>query len=404
MKKMRQCMITSNLSHLSISTIKKVLNDNKELFINWAYIIHDKDTYTQEEYDFFIKNHNQEPTWKVGDLKNKHVHLILKLNNAYTFSVIAKKFGINDNFVETIKGRFKDALKYLTHENAPNKYQYSEDEVKSNFDWLEEKKKLSFEERKEEIIDKIDEGVYTEYNIDEYISTRESIYFSSIIEKSLKHVRRLRERKLQKEGRNMEVIYIQGEAQSGKTTYAKDIAKRHNLDACVSSGSNDLLDNYKGEPCLILDDLRPSCLGLSDLLKMLDNNTSSSVKSRYYNKTLFCDLVIITTTKDINTYFNEVFENEDEPKTQLLRRCKTLIKMDEKHIQFFKYNKKTKTYDDYGLAENTFATMYDDDEKTIDEKYDELSELVGLNNLKMIRTAKEDWCKKSFELKEKKDN
>ena len=45
---------------------------------------------------------------------------------------------------------------------------------------------------------------------------------------------------------------------------------------------------------LILDDLRPSCIGLSDLLKMLDNHTSSSVKSRYYNKVLECKLIIIT--------------------------------------------------------------------------------------------------------------
>ena len=50
-------------------------------------------------------------------------------------------------------------LKYLTHENAPTKYQYTEDEVTSNYNWKVEKAKAinksNSEARKSEIINKI---------------------------------------------------------------------------------------------------------------------------------------------------------------------------------------------------------------------------------------------------------
>ena len=56
-----------------------------------------------------------------------------------------------------------------------------------------------------------------------------------------------------------------GDAGTGKTTYAKDLAVKKGYSIFVSSGSNDVLDGYGGEDCIILDDLRPSCMGLSDL-------------------------------------------------------------------------------------------------------------------------------------------
>ncbi|MGM8317295.1 AAA family ATPase, partial [Clostridium perfringens] len=82
----------------------------------------------------------------------------------------------------------------------------------------------------------------------------------------------------------MECYFVTGKSGTGKTTYAKQLAKEKGYSVYISSGSNDVLDSYQGQDCIILDDLRPSCMGLSDLLKMLDNNTSSTVKSRYKNK------------------------------------------------------------------------------------------------------------------------
>ena len=91
----------------------------------------------------------------------------------------------------------------------------------------------------------------------------------------------------------MEVIYIQGATGTGKTSYSKMLAEQKEYSYYISSSSNDILGDYKGQDCLILDDLRPSCMGLSDLLKMLDNHTTSTVKSRYKNISAFLYLLFI---------------------------------------------------------------------------------------------------------------
>lgn len=101
---------------------------------------------------------------------------------------------------------------------------------------------------------------------------------------------------LKTQERRLEVMYFTGDSGTGKTTLAKQIAKNRNYSYYVSSASNDILDSYAGQDCLILDDLRPSCLSLADLLKLLDNHTSSTVKSRYYNKILECKLIVVTIT------------------------------------------------------------------------------------------------------------
>ena len=56
----------------------------------------------------------------------------------------------------------------------------------------------------------------------------------------------------------MNCIFITGASGTGKSTYAKQIASENKLSVYISSGSNDVLDDYQGQDCIILDDLRPS--------------------------------------------------------------------------------------------------------------------------------------------------
>lgn len=150
--------------------------------------------------------------------------------------------------------------------------------------------------------------------------------------------------------RNTTCIYICGQAGAGKTTLAKKIADTHNMDYFVSSGSNDVLDGYCQQPCIILDDIRPSALGLSDLLKLTDPHTPCSVKSRYKNKYVNCELIILTSVLKIDEFYHNVFEHENEPINQLKRRCKFYIRMDSDFIRIRQWDNlamrygKEKTY------------------------------------------------------------
>jgi adenosyl cobinamide kinase/adenosyl cobinamide phosphate guanylyltransferase len=127
----------------------------------------------------------------------------------------------------------------------------------------------------------------------------------------------------------MKVWFVTGESQSGKTTWAKEYCKQHNKDFYVSSSDNDPLQDYKGQKVLILDDARDSTFSFNNLLKLLDNHTSSSVKSRYNNKVFNGDTIIITSVIPINKWYKNNLERpvEEERLKQLYRRITGFIKL-----------------------------------------------------------------------------
>ncbi len=117
--KRKICEIYSDTEHLSIDTITSVLTNKTAngQIRNYAYILHDQDVNSD------------------GTTKKSHYHIALKLNNAYEFTTVGNWFGIDGNFVSACKGKWTDLLQYLTHSNAPEKHQYSIDEVCANFDF-----------------------------------------------------------------------------------------------------------------------------------------------------------------------------------------------------------------------------------------------------------------------------
>lgn len=105
----------------------------------WAYVWHDKDVYTEEEESL-----DKTGRVKAGELKKKHIHIVLHCPNAIELQSIASWFNIPDNFIDIPKGAgaFLDCVKYLTHEDEKQqlkgKHRYADDEVISNFDWRKE--------------------------------------------------------------------------------------------------------------------------------------------------------------------------------------------------------------------------------------------------------------------------
>lgn len=307
-KSYRTCEIMQQLEYLSAEQVEKALDHSR--IKDYAYILHDKD----EKDD--------------GTLKAPHWHILLRFKDSVPTDSICSWFGITDNYINKIRGRFGDALAYLTHKNAPDKHQYLDEEVKSNFDFQREveatKSKAIDKARREELVALITAGIIREYNYTDYITPQEYDKFKKSIDNAFNY----RKDKLEGSDRDMKVIYIYGESGSGKTTYAKELAAQSGYSYYVSSGSNDLLDNYKGQDCLILDDIRPNFIDVSDLLKLLDNHTSSTVKSRYKNKLLECKLVIITTSVSMEVFFRRLIGADvAESLKQLRRRCEVYIKM-----------------------------------------------------------------------------
>lgn len=338
------------MDYIDLDYVQKVL-DEKVSIKDWAYIIHGKD----RDDD--------------GVLKAPHIHLALRFKDSYDTKYIGQWFNVEEQYISKVKGRWNDVLKYLTHSNAPDKFQYSVDDVVSNFEF--KSAIMSKNERREEIINKIVDGEIREYNYYDYISPVEHDAYKKSIDNAFGY----RKDKLRGMKRDMECIFITGDSGSGKTTMAKDIAIEKGFSCYISSGSNDVLDDYKGEDCIVLDDLRPSCMGLSDLLKMLDNHTASTVKSRYKNKVLECKLIIVTTVLPLEEFFSYVFENEKEPVVQLKRRCKTYIKLSKKTMTTGIWMSKSQSYKWLVPVPNPVLSKYSVEDATDEELLEHLESL-----------------------------
>lgn len=143
--------------------------------------------------------------------------------------------------------------------------------------------------------------------------------------------------------KSKQCIYISGVSGSGKTTYAKILASKYydENEIFISSGGSHPFDEYYGEKCIIIDDFRDSVLAYNDLLRLLDNNTSSNVGARYHNKSLArCELIILTSVKSPLSLYQGI----DEERYQLYRRM-SYFKITDNYLEYMIYDRSRDRYD-----------------------------------------------------------
>ena len=272
----------------------------------YAYILHDKDADTSPHYHIYLN------FGKSGVDSKK----------------VAEWFGLQESQVNKIRGRATDMLEYLTHSNPSqrHKYQYSPSEVISNFDFEDEIKQSK-------II-----GNFKEYT---YAQQLEYINNMPVSEKG-KHFDKLKKLwqlhcqvKSLDPDRYIEVMFIHGEPGVGKTYYAKKFAESKKYDVCISSSSNDPWQDYFGQDCMILDDMRDSTFDFADFLKVTDNNTNSSVQARYGNKLFTGKLIIITSSVALSYWYRHLMFNNSESLQQLYRRISAYVEITESEVRVY---------------------------------------------------------------------
>lgn len=272
----------------------------------WAYILHDKcDT-------------------------RPHYHIYLNFGkSSCDTKMVAEWFNVPENFIEKVKGRKTDMLLYLTHGNdsQKNKHQYSPTEVIANFDF-----EMEIENSK--ILGNFETYSYAQQL--EYVNSlpvSEKAAAFSKLEKLWKlHCQWLS----LKYDRKLDIMFITGKGGTGKTYYAKKLLAAMNYDFCVSSSSNDPFQDYLGQKAIILDDLRDESFEFEDLLKILDNDTSSSVRSRFSNKVFDCELIIITSSVPLRYWFPQKRYNRvGDDLNQLYRRIGCYVEVTAEEITVF---------------------------------------------------------------------
>lgn len=258
--------------YLSEEKIKSVLTSYKAIE-KWAYIKHDKDK------NIVV------PKWQVDDLRNcdnainpeenkelkkPHFHIVLKFKTNISINSIAKWFGISSNYIEAPKGTkaFVQCVQYLTHESATQqqkgKYLYTDEEVKSNFNFREEldlyksKTLLSGgKSKKMELRQQVlkDGLPLSKINLDDYVIDMQALKLCRA-----EYLRKYAE--LPKIKMN---YFIRGGSGAGKSFNSRALAKSlidpHNEmsddEVFFTTGQgNAMFQGYDGQPVIIYDDVR----------------------------------------------------------------------------------------------------------------------------------------------------
>lgn len=299
MKPLRHCEIVQDVDKMKVD-IQATCMKYKTIK-QWAYIVHDKDD-TRPHYHIYLNFGSS----------SCPIELVAKW---FALEYVDEKGELHDGtqFVEKVKRRKTDILKYLTHENESQKYKhiYDRSEVHANFDF-------GAEIDSSKII-----GDFEHYS---YAQQLEYVNSLPIDEKTKAYtqLRKLWELHCQcivlQADREIEVVFICGKGGTGKTFYAKKMLNSMGYDFCISSSSNDPFQDYAGQRAIILDDLRDSAFEhLEDLLKILDNNTQSSVKSRFNNKVFNGKMIVVTSCVPL-CYWYPAYKYSRDSLTQLYRR------------------------------------------------------------------------------------
>lgn len=333
-----ECM--QYLEYYDTNDIKVIAERIKSLtqIKSWCIILHDKDRRDD------------------GTAKPPHFHAVVTLSSAMTVKTIAEALHLEPQFINKIRTTTKSAQIYLVHRNNPEKFQYNPQEVLASFSYVDLVDGLAPKLSREEISARIDNGEIKRYNLHDFITIDEYGKNKTYYERCFEY----RQQKLRKADRKMECIYITGEAGSGKTTCAKHLALQKGYAVYISSGGKSPLDNYAGEECIILDDIRGGTMPISDFLKLTDNHTDSLVGCRYYNKSIAeCKLLIVTSVKSLNTLYQGIAEAETEPLKQLRRRFPCTLKVTKQTMAFYTYNADRDEYEFQCQLDNPARVFYD---------------------------------------------
>lgn len=311
----KECEVMNYLPYFKeppIDTIKRYKTIKK-----YAFICHDKD-------------YNEK-----GILESPHYHIYLNFGRASVpFNMVAKWFGVEPQYVNKVK-RTGSLLDYLTHSNEADKFkhQYSPEEVTANFDFV-----------KEAEIEK------TFGDFSKYSYARQLAYVHDLsADKQLKYYAELKKRwqlecdfRSLQPNRDIDVVFIYGKGGTGKTYYAKKLLEDMGYDYCISSSSNDLFQDYKGQWGIILDDIRDRVMSFEDMLKCLDNHTASTMFGRYNNKVFDGKIIVMTSSvppyywyKSPVRKYGELVTVSLEDLNQFYRRISCYIVMTETDITVY---------------------------------------------------------------------
>lgn len=316
-------------------------------------ITHDRDT--REIWDDKLKRN-------VIEQKHLHGHWVVKFKDkesGLTISKIAEAVGLAPQFIDRAKpGRFAydNMLSYLIHAKDSEKFAYSASDVvsvvkdgvqsykeiyaESKDRWERGRaKKTADKARSSETVDSLYLKVISGEVTLEQVQLTED-YYQIYAHNKLKFDRGFeayRDRRIAIAVDRMnrgelktKVIYIQGASRSGKSTYAKELAKAFVKNAekqgkrwrWGSGGAFNPAEQYDSQDVFVMNDLRESSMRVEDWLRLLDPNNAEAIYGRYKSRVVCPEFIIITCHMDVYDFFDAIRSQSShhEPLDQFIGR------------------------------------------------------------------------------------
>lgn len=319
-------------------------------------IIHDKDE--QDRWNEVTRQYDRVP-------KERHIHAVFRFadrKSSASLERLAGFLGVEPQYVEKPKaGRyaFDNMLAYLVHAKYRDKYQYPAQEVAT----LRGKDYMDIHAERREVWARGAATIKTKNANESADYLRDLILEGSVSKEQVmltddlftvysRHKNMMDEAfgaygqrrayqaaaKLRNGDFRTTVVFIWGEAGSGKTHFAKEAIARA-LVMARERGENwqlyraataNPLDDWQGQEIIFLDDLRGSAMEANDWLLLLDPVNASPARARYANKQEVAPrLIILTATIPPDQYFFYTRNkgNVDEALDQFIRRLAAIVQV-----------------------------------------------------------------------------
>lgn len=343
-------MYVQQIEHLPAGDVDNLVNliDTRLHTQEYAVIVHDKDA-------------GEEP----------HVHCMFSFKNGRSMKNVAKQLGDKPQYIEKWNDKPNNGFAYLIHATAKaqstGKHQYDPSEVKANFDYPARIVQIKAEieaarvehsgsKKIRDLLNLLYIGAVTKTEVEQQLSGAQyAQHHRKIEEVWAKRLQNMAEAwREEKKAQNAEIttIWIYGSAGTGKTSLAKEYVQKSGEEYYISGSSRDTFQGYSGEHKMILDELRPENIPYQDLLRITDPHgieNGTMAPSRYYDKAIACDLIIITSPYSPKEFYTKIFgydiRNIDKF-GQLERRIALTVKMDQIYINKTEYDRNKGMYEE----------------------------------------------------------
>lgn len=291
-----------------------------------------------------------------GSQKEEHRHVYLGFEkNNWDFGHIAAWFGVRENQVQKIKGTLYDYIMYQLHWEFDEsvKAHYQIDDITANFDVRKIIEDHTEQESVDQLLHKCADGTIRPYNLTNFVKLETYIKHKNAFDRAFEYFRKSY---LLKSGgnRNCSIIWVMGESGIGKTTLCKLIAEKENKGIFISETGRDPFNHYEGQEMICLDEFRANePFSYDAMLKLLDNDSlSNGAQSRYQNKLLICDTIMVTSVFSPEEIYREYAVNSTDSDIQFYRRITELWRVERDSIIISRYDKSLRKFVEIDTIQN----------------------------------------------------